>query len=81
MNVPAVEIDPKFRDAAYFAVRQETDGKLAIGIRLAKRKRQACPQLAKAEMHPPERGSGFDPLQKSGGPKCCDAQHGFSTMC
>ena len=22
-----------------------------------------------------------DPLQKSGGPKCCDAQHGFSTMC
>ncbi len=21
-----------------------------------------------------------DPLRKSGGPKCCDAQHGFSTM-
>src|SRR5271165_3360033 len=24
--------------------------------------------------------SGYDPLRKSGGPKCCDAQHGFSTM-
>jgi hypothetical protein len=22
-----------------------------------------------------------DPLRKSGGPKCCDAQHGFLTMC
>ena len=22
----------------------------------------------------------IDPLRKSGGPKCCDAQHGFSTM-
>ena len=21
-----------------------------------------------------------DPFRKSGGPKCCDAQHGFSTM-
>jgi hypothetical protein len=21
--------------------------------------------------------SQFDPLRKSGGPKCCDAQHGF----
>ena len=31
MSVPAVEIDPKFRDAAYFAVRRETDGKSAIG--------------------------------------------------
>ena len=30
MNIPAVEIDPKFRDAAYFAVRRETDGKLAF---------------------------------------------------
>ena len=54
MSVPAVEIDPKFRDAAYFAVRRETDVKSA-GTRLAKRKRQACPQLAKAEMHPPKR--------------------------
>jgi hypothetical protein len=25
--------------------------------------RQACPQLAKAEMHPPKRGSGFDPQE------------------
>jgi hypothetical protein len=68
MSVPAVEIDPKFRDAAYFAVRRETDVKSA-GTRLAKRKRQACPQLAKAEMHPPKRGSGFDPERSSGGPK------------
>jgi hypothetical protein len=22
--------------------------------------------------------AGFDPLQKSSGPKCCDAQHGVS---
>jgi hypothetical protein len=29
MKVSAVEIDPKFRDAAYFAVRRETDGKSA----------------------------------------------------
>src|ERR1700737_2827321 len=29
MKVSAVEIDPKFRDAACFAVRRETDGKSA----------------------------------------------------
>jgi hypothetical protein len=37
-----------------------------------------CPQPAEAENAGVEGGSGFDP--KSGGPKCCDAQHDFSTM-
>jgi hypothetical protein len=37
----------------------------------------ACPQLAKADIRPPDGNSRFDPLRKSGGPKCCDAQHGF----
>ena len=40
--------------------------------------RWACPQLAKAEMEASKTGSGFDPLRNSGGPKCCDAQHGVS---
>jgi hypothetical protein len=80
MSVPAVEIDPKFRDAAYFAVRRETDGKLAIGTRLAKRKRQACPQLAKAEMHPPKRGSNFDPKPTYAGVFRCDAQRPHRPM-
>jgi hypothetical protein len=29
----------------------------------------------------PIASEAYDPLRKSGGPKCCGAQHGFSTMC
>jgi hypothetical protein len=32
MKDPAVEIDPKLRGAAYFAVRRETYGKSTFGI-------------------------------------------------
>jgi hypothetical protein len=36
-----------------------------------------CPQLVEADIRAFGRHSGFDPLRKSGGLKCCDAQHGF----
>jgi hypothetical protein len=39
-----------------------------------------CPQLVEADIRALGRHSGFDPLRKSDGPKCCNAQHGFSTM-
>jgi hypothetical protein len=35
------------------------------------------PLLARADMPGLGRYSGFDPLRKLGGPKCCDEQHGF----
>jgi hypothetical protein len=36
-----------------------------------------CLHLAKADMRRRGRYSGYDPLRKSGGQKCCNAQHGF----
>jgi hypothetical protein len=67
-----------------------TAGKLAPGnLGLLQQYRHIAAQanvagmssLAKAEMRASKRGSGFDPLRKSGGQNCCDAQQGcFSTM-
>ena len=36
-----------------------------------------CPQLARADISPPEGNSGYDPERTIGGPVCCDAEQGL----
>ena len=59
MKVPAVEIDPKFRDAAYFAVRRETDGKSAIGTRPGQANAAGMSAAGESGNAPAKEGFGF----------------------
>jgi hypothetical protein len=47
-----------------------------IGTVLTKWDLALCPQLARADVSPPDGNSGYDPNRKWGDPIYCDAQYG-----
>ena len=61
MNISAVEIDPKFRDAAYFAVRRENGRKVGYWHKAGQANAAGMSAAGESGNAPAKEGSGFDP--------------------